>query len=99
MYSSYRSPDNNKNNKLKEKKVENVYATWPKEKNTWGKESLYPPPPSSPPPPLHLSPPKKPHLPPPPLPPPLINRKKKPAYDNAKPAYANNPFFDNDIAL
>ena len=106
----YSSPDNkninNKNNININKKVgnENTYATWSKEKNTWGKDNInnkqYPPPPSSPPPPLHLhSPkkpplhsPKKPPLPPPPRPPPLINRK-------TKPVYTNNPFVKDDLEL
>jgi len=48
MYSSYSSKD----------KEEHVYASWPKERNTWGNndkiinKKKYPPPPSSPPPPL-----------------------------------------------
>ena len=98
MYSSYKSPDNNN-------KYENTYAAWPKEKNTWGnndiKNKQYPPPPSSPPPPLP--------------PPPINRTNKpmhdnaKPTHDNANnnannnnnnlPSYANNPFFDDDIAL
>jgi hypothetical protein len=58
MYSSYTSKE----------KEENVYASWPKEGNTWGNNNIknkqYPPPPSSPPPPLP--------------PPPIIKRRVKP---------------------
>jgi hypothetical protein len=53
MYSSYSSKDK-----------ENVYATWPKERNTWSNDKKYPSRPSSPPPPL--------------LPPPIIKRSTKP---------------------
>lgn len=51
------------------KEEEHVYASWSKERNTWGNNVIinnkkYPPPPSSP---------------PPPLPPPIIKRKAKPS--------------------
>ena len=85
MYTVYRTDDNNVNNNNKNV---NVYATWNKERNSWGvnyNAKKYPPRPSSPPPPLPSNLP----LPPPPLPPPRlpprptpppIKRDNKPSY-------------------
>ena len=62
---------------INQKRVEeHIYASWPKEQNTWGNNEIinkkqYPPPPSSPPPPL-----------PPPLPPPIVKRREKPTNKN-----------------
>lgn len=87
LYTSYSSISKNNNSEIKE----NIYASWAKEKNTWGKSnssSIYIPMPTSPPPPL------KPHLPPPPLPdkrqlsvPPKINRTNKPEIYKFKEGY------------
>ena len=49
-----------------------IYASWPKERNTWGNNEIinkkqYPPPPSSP---------------PPQLPPPIVKRREKPTNKN-----------------
>ncbi len=63
-----------------------IYATWPKEQNTWGNNnikqvSLSPPKPPLPPPP------PPPELPPPRPIPPTINRDKKP--ESLKPIFTN----------
>ena len=84
---------------MKEKievKKENIYASWPKEKNTWVNTN-YQAMPTSPPPPL--KPPLKPPLPPPPLPVkrqltalPEINRTTKPKQFYFKEGYIEKEY-------
>ena len=86
LYDSYSLISKNNNPEMKEN---NIYASWSKEKNTWGKSnSISIPMPTSPPPSL------KPPLPPPPLPdkrklsiPPKINRTNKPEIYEFKEGY------------
>ncbi len=54
-----------------------IYATWPKEQNTWGNNNIKQ---------VSLSPPKPPLPPPRPIPP-TINRDKKP--ESLKPIFTN----------
>ena len=90
LYTSYSSISKNNNSEIKE----NIYASWAKEKNTWGKSnSISIPMPTSPPPPL------KPHLPPLPLPdkrqlsvPPKINRTNKPEIYELKKGYIEKEY-------
>jgi len=63
IYSSYLSEST--------QKKENIYASWPKEKNTWGKNTL-----PAPLVPAPLVP--APQIPPPRIPPPPVNRHNKP---------------------
>jgi len=90
LYTSYLSNSKNIKQEMKEKielKKENIYSSWPKEKNTWGNTNYHSMP-YSPPPPL------KPPLPPPPLPDkrqltalPEINRTNKPKNFHLKEGY------------
>ena len=65
---------------------ENIYASWPKDKNTWGLSSSYPPIPTSPP-PIIISR-KKIEL----LPPPIINRENKPEIYEFKKGYIEKSY-------
>lgn len=91
LYTSYSCISKNNNPEMKE----NIYASWPKEKNTWGMNSISIsiPMPTSPPPPL------KPPLPPPLLPdkrqlsvPPKINRTNKPEIYELKEGYIEKEY-------
>jgi len=90
LYTSYSSISKNNNTEMKE----NIYASWSKEKNTWGKRiNNYIPMPTS------FSPPLKPPLPPPPLPdkrqlivPPKINRTNKPEIYELKEGYIEKEY-------
>jgi hypothetical protein len=67
IYSSYLSEST--------QKKENIYASWPKEKNTWGKNTA----------PAPLVP--APQIPPPRIPPPQIKRDNKPEHVIFKDGY------------
>ena len=81
LYTSYSSISKNNNPEMKE----NIYASWPKEKNTWGKSnSISIPIPTSPPPPL----PDKRQL----IVPPKINRTNKPEIYELKEGYIEKEY-------
>ena len=66
-------------------KKENIYASWPKEKNTWGKNTASAPLASAPLASAPLAP--APQIPPPRIPPPQIKRDNKPEHVIFKDGY------------